>query len=179
MSSYTPILPDELVVGSPVKPSIVQRLDANDQSVPSPMVFLAGALNTWTAPESKWYKITMTGEGGNGSSSDPGGGAASGIRRIYVEKGTLWTATFNPTGIGATNTVFSDGVTTLSVQNGFDPLISSGGAGQTSSGMDITFIGSGNNSIYGGLPRSGQPAPFGVGGRVAGTGGPALIIIEG
>ena len=176
MSSYTPILPAEIVVGSPVKPSIIQRLDANDQAVPSPQVFLTGALNTWTAPESKYYRITMTARGGNGGASNNGGAGASGIVRLYITKGTLWTATFN-IGSGA-DTVFSDGVNTLTVQNGL-----AGGllGGQTSTGMDVTFVGSLSASIYGDAPLAGQIPPYGAGGRIGGVtaAGPALIIIEG
>lgn len=160
--SYTPILPSEIVSGQPVKSSIVQRLDANDQSVPSPMVFLTGALNTWTAPESKWYRITITAAGAPTGASI-GGGGATGIKRIYVTKGTLWTATFN-TGSQAW-TDFTDGVTLLRARSGTDSTV----GGTETVGCDLTIPSGNSSSIYGNR----NPA-FG-----AGSLGPALIIIEG
>ena len=216
--SYTPILPDELVVGGPVKRSIVQRLDANDQGVPSPMVFLTGGTNTWTAPESKWYKFICTANGAAGGAApsgigalaaDGGGAGVTGIRRIYVEKGTLWTATF--TTVSNANCTFSDGSTTLSFRNG-----TVGGAGGTvATGFDLILPGGSGHRSYmtgeftsvraggrggGSIHGDGAPSPssdsngiaaliFGAGGsgastagataRTGGAGGPALIIIEG
>jgi hypothetical protein len=192
MSSYTPIAALEIIPGQPVKPSLFQRLDANDQAVPSPEVYLTGAVNTWTAPESKYYKFTCTGKGGKGGDASVnyragggGGAGATGIIRLYVEKNTLWTAVFSGAS-GGTNT-FSDGVTTLEFKNGSNGksndrhLDNSGGAGGgAGTGFDIEFLGaSGSNTrdflyegaatpgTFGLLPRGGDGANsiYGGGGK--------------
>jgi len=212
MSSYTPILPIEIVPKQPVKPSIVQRLDANDQAVPSPQVYLTGAVNTWTAPESKWYRFTMVATGGAGgftigginSAANGGAASATGIKRIYVNKNTLWAAVF--TAVLGADCTFSDGVTTLTVRvggqtiaSGFDLTIpgSDGFSSISSGGLSVLKLGGfGGASFFGlgggnsGADSAGVNAVnFGAGGggaatntgtaRTGGTGGPALIIIEG
>lgn len=82
---------------------------------------------TWTAPFSKYYEIEMQGKGGDGgkgfgSSSARfggcGGGGVYGKRRIFIEAGDVWTATFSASSGGSLT--FTDGSTTLSVQNGYD-----------------------------------------------------------
>jgi len=130
-----------------------------------PVVYIEGMSNTdWTAPRSKFYTIEMCGRGGNGGSGwegsgssytgNPGkGGGASlkGIKRIFIEAGTVWSTSFSSLSGG--NCTFSDGSTLLSVQNGYAGTPSSAGAGGTSiSGFDISLSpgedGQGNSGGY-------------------------------
>jgi hypothetical protein len=204
MSSYTPIAALEIIPGQPVKPSLFQRLDANDQAVPSPWVLLAGAVNTWTAPESKWYQFIITGKGGNGGAGGAGGNddtstqptqgssggkaGSTGIVRVYVDKGTLWTATFSAVNNSANYTSFTDGVTEYRAGNlggavvNCDIDLLGGGQGIGGNGGDYfvagdkgdsggtSFWGSGGNAGAGGA--AGVP-PFGNG--AVGTAGGAGI----
>lgn len=142
---------------------------------------------SWIAPESKWYDIWVTGSGEAGGAggdgeysgvSAPTRGAAggksgsSGFKRIFIEAGTEWTASFLGAGAAVT---FSDGVTTLSA----------GGTGGAATGFDITFLGggrrrSGNGGAYiGGISYPGNPGSIGGAsiwgqGGDGGSGGPSV-----
>ena len=105
--------------------------------------------SNWIAPRSKYYTIYITGCGGSGGSGGGGdsgysggnagtiGGYAgsTGIKRIWIDAGDVWTAAFTT---GASATTFTDGTTTLSAGN----------QGGSVSGCDIIFIGAGYG--YGG-----------------------------
>jgi hypothetical protein len=123
---------------------------------------------TWTAKKSKFYDIWITGKGGDSYGANAyqycasGGGGLTGKKRIYIEAGTVWTAVFSTASGG--NTTFSDGVTTLSAQNGYIggasgaiPFVG-GAGGSASSGFDIVFPG-GNG---GGWPGGGGCSIFGT-----------------
>lgn len=126
---------------------------------------------TWVAPRSKWYTIWITGRGGSGSLAnyirwDPdgvsyssyagsGGGGATGVKRIYIEKGTVCTLTFN-TGPGALTQIVINGVI-YSAQNGYN-----GGQGYSDDGDSYGARGAGGSSVsncdaafYGGDGSSG------------------------
>ena len=116
----------------------------------------------WTAKRSKYYTIYITGCGGNGvvlAGGTPGkwGVAGStGIKRIWINDGDTWAATFT-TGSGNATT-FTDGTTTLSAGN-------QGGA---VSGCDIILQGGGGhyyitNKTYG---SNGGASFWGDGGTV-------------
>jgi len=124
---------------------------------------------TWVAPRSKYYKIYVTGKGGDTpditSPSYVGGGGSglTGIRRIFIPAGDLWTASFSSSSGG--NTTFSNGTTTLSAQNGYDATLtttagaSAGAGGTANSGFDIFFPGNYGDSPSGSTPiRSGGGA---------------------
>lgn len=114
---------------------------------------------SWTAPRSKYYTMYLTGSGGSGGSGGCGanyndggnsvgsyGGAAgsTGIKRIWVAAGTIWTATIS------TNTVFTDSVTTLQAN---------GSAGAVS-GCDVSITGgSGGYGGTGGVCAAGSDGP--------------------
>jgi hypothetical protein len=152
------------------------------------------ASGTWVAPFSGFFNIKIIGRGGNGASgrndasyaSGGGGGGGSaviGYKRIYSEVGTTWTATFN-TGSGA-NTTFSDGSTTISVQNGYtgsqgvyQTTGGSGGAGgSSSSNVDHAISGDKGGAGSGGSPSgqffggSGGSGAQGAGGGYGGISG--------
>ena len=102
----------------------------------------------WIAPRSKYYTIYITGCGGNGVLGGTPGtwgvAGSTGIKRIWIDAGDVWTAAFTT---GASATTFTDGTTTLSAGN-------QGGA---VSGCDIILQGggghyyttSGSKNIYG------------------------------
>lgn len=136
--------------------------------------------SNWVAPRSKYYTIYVTGCGGSGGSGGAGannitaptrgtiGGYAgsTGIKRVWIDAGDVWTATFTT---GASATTFTDGTTTLSAGN-------QGGA---VSGCDITFIGAGygyggnGSSIFAhpGHPGSNGGSSFWGSGGGGGSGG--------
>jgi hypothetical protein len=77
---------------------------------------------TWAAPRSKYYTIWVTGQGGTGgdggyptnqNSGGGGNGGATGIKRMFINAGDVWTATF-----GTNTTTFTNGVTTLTAYRG-------------------------------------------------------------
>ena len=87
------------------------------------------ANGTWTAKRSKYYTFTLTGSGGDGGDVNTvlggnntamggGGGGATGIVRKFIEAGDTWTATFSASESG--DTTFTDGTTSLAVENGID-----------------------------------------------------------
>ena len=156
------------------------------------------ANGTWTPESSKYYGIWMTGKGGNGSDATGavyaggGGGALTGYKRIKIEAGTTWTATFSASSGGSL--LFTDGSTNLRVQNGFNSITPAaygffgGLGGYTYTGMDITYkgqtgqfgpikistastyaAGGGGTSFYGGGGQMnpggiGESGPYGAGG---------------
>lgn len=78
------------------------------------------ASGTWVAPRSKYYTIWVTGKGGDGgttsgnqNSASGGNGGATGIKRMFINAGDVWTATF-----GSTYTDFTNGVVTLRAYRG-------------------------------------------------------------
>ena len=93
----------------------------------------------------------MTGSGGDGAGYNYGGGGAAGatgIKRIWIEAGDVWTAAFSSVYTGYTT--FTDGVTTLSARNGGNGVVSHGGQRYTgSSGFDSVILGGwGHGGIY-------------------------------
>jgi hypothetical protein len=144
------------------------------------------ANGTWTAPRSKYYTIWMTGKGGNSNSTSgadkctgAGGAGLTGQKRIYIEAGTLWTAAFSTASGG--DLTFTDGVTTLSVQNGYNggaesSVESDGGqGGLSSSGVDISFLGGdGGDSRYDSGAPGGAEGKLGIGGASIYGGGGVL-----
>ena len=118
---------------------------------------------TWTAPRSKYYTIYVTGHGGGGSPTLTigGGSGATGIKRIWIDCGDVWTAVMSTAPREAGGTVsFSDGVTTLTVQNGSRSTLV---GGDEPTGFDLncrgssglvglpgTVGGGGGGSFYGG-----------------------------
>lgn len=162
--------------------------------IDTPIETIISASGDWTAPRSKYYTITMTGKGGNGgaaittnigNNACAGGAsaAATGIVRKYIEAGTVWTATFN-TGSGQ-NTTFSDGVTTLTVQNGAGTIdktdtisspignagavvptgfdINNGGGDGHHGDYTLVYGGHGGASFWGGGGKGGEAQGSGVG----------------
>ena len=98
------------------------------------------ANGNWIAPRSKYYTIYITGCGGDGIVSGPfidggiyGVSGSTGIKRIWIDAGDVWTAAFT-TGSGNATT-FTDGTTTLSAGN----------QGGSVSGCDITHTGGGGH----------------------------------
>ncbi len=165
--------------------------DANDYGdVGSPEEYWITADGVWVAKRSKYYTFWMTGKGGNAGTITTrigsGGSSATGMKRIFVTAGTIWTASFSAAEDG--NLTFSDGVTTLTVNNaryfdrgddptGFDYFISgTSGNNKLVSGSSFTgtFAENGSSSIYGGAGffsdisgGIGQPAlGFGSGGGI-------------
>ena len=157
---------------------------------------------TWKAKRTKYYTMYVTGSGGDGGSAAAntiqcggGGGAGStGVKRILVTAGTVWTATFSSNAGGAT--VFTDGVTTLSAGNGSNGVgnsskVAAGGTTATSTGFDVVYLGGqgdkgvassfafggqGGASYYGGGGSGGCTTSDGSGvfaaeGRAYGSGG--------
>ena len=134
----------------------------------------------WIAPRSKYYTIYVTGcggiggRGGDGDSGYSGGNAgavggyagSTGIKRIWIDAGDVWTAAFTT---GASATTFTDGTTTLSAGN----------QGGSVSGCDITFIGAGygyggngsSNFDHPGHPGSNGGSSFWGSGGGGGSGG--------
>ena len=123
------------------------------------------ANGTWTAPWSRWYTFYLTGAGEAGGAGGRGGNVASissggphsaptqgtyggragstGIKKIYVLAGTVWTAV-----VGSSHTTFTDGVTSLSAN----------AAGGAVTGCDVSLIGKGGS--YGGA--GGQKIRFSI-----------------
>ena len=128
--------------------------------------------SNWIAPRSKYYTIYVTGRGGDGGNAggsfNPGGAGLTGIKRIWIDAGDTWTATMN-TGSGA-YTTFSDGVTTISCQNGYYGSLGNSNGGSLSSGVDVFFQG-GYGGITGGAGYYGGGAGGGANGNNYGSGG--------
>lgn len=138
------------------------------------------ANNTWTAPQTKYYTFYITGSGGDGvigggGVNIAGGAGGTGIKRILVNAGTTWTATFS--AVSGNNTTFSDGTTTLTAPNGLDT--SSGGT-SFSTGFDVQISGGdgsqgvglitvGGSSYYGGGSFNRAANCFGSGGSCNGS----------
>jgi hypothetical protein len=143
------------------------------------------ASGNWTAPRTKYYTIYVTGHGGGGAAStaQSGGSGATGIIRKLISAGDVWTATMSTANGG--NTVFSDGTTTLTVQNGtvltpgaipsgFDVNIGGGYGAYNFAGSGSNFHGgTGGASIYGSGGRGGDStSPYdGYAAIVFGAGG--------
>lgn len=112
--------------------------------------------SNWIAPRSKYYTIYVTGRGGDSSYVPvgtnwehlPGSGGLTGIKRIWIDAGDVWTATMN-TGSGA-YTTFSNGVDTISCQNGFSSTNFYTLGGSLSSGVDFYFIGGQSSGYFSG-----------------------------
>ena len=141
--------------------------------------------SNWIAPRSKYYTIYVTGRGGDGgiSGGTPvprvGGGGLTGIKRIWIDAGDTWTATMN-TGSGA-YTTFSDGVTTISCQNGFDGKLGDPCGGTLSSGADVCFqgghgVGIGGSGIGGASYYTAGAGPDSNGGNYGGGAGPGSAL---
>lgn len=141
----------------------------------------------WTAPRSKYYTIWMTGKGGNaiasGSNKGSGGASGTGQKRIWIDAGDIWTATFSTSEGG--NLSFTNGITTLTIANASNKI-----GGSSSSGIDnfmpggsgsgdnqtspMTYYSYGANSFYGGAGSwiiSSLGAPIGGGATGYGSGG--------
>ena len=119
--------------------------------VGSPEEYWITADGVWVAKRSKYYTIYVTGTGQNpsGSTNNNGGGAgASGIKRIYVNSGTTWTATFTTTSGGVTT--FTDGTTTFISGNG------TGAVGGTCSGFDLNIHGGDGSLAINSIPVGGS-----------------------
>lgn len=126
---------------------ISQATEKINSSIGIDFLLENGGTTSWTAPISKYYDIWVTGAGENGGSGGNGtstttvatrgtlGGAAgsSGKKRIFINEGDTWTATF-----GASSVSVSDGVTSLVAGN----------SGGSVTGCDIVFLGGGGG--YGG-----------------------------
>ena len=147
---------------------------------------------TWTAPRSKYYTIYVTGGGERGGDGGTGayagyyapgrgsyGGRAgsTGIKRIWIDAGDVWTATIS------TNTVFTDGVTTLQANGsagavyGCDVSIIGGSGGYGGNGGAGTTAGAppGSTDSHGENGESGGASFYGSGGN-GGLGGLATSL---
>lgn len=166
----------------------------------------------WTAKRSKYYTIYVTGSGGDGGSvsngtNQVGGGGGAGatvIKRIWIDAGDVWTATFSATENQFT--VFTDGSNSISAENGnngvsnstggalggqggnsgtlYDILIDggSGGSGIVMSGS-FGVSGTGGGSFYGSGGRSSAQtsggSSSGAKGTACGSGGGGAITVGG
>jgi len=127
----------------------------------------------WVAPRSKYYTIYVTGRGGNGgisgSNQYPGGGGLTGIKRIWIDAGDVWTATMNTGSLAYTT--FSNGVHTISCQNGAYGNTGSLVGGSLSSGVDVYFQGGYGSVTVGGASYYSQGGTGGKNGNNYGSGG--------
>ena len=130
----------------------------------------------WIAPRSKYYTIYVTGRGGDGGVSGsvgyPGGGGLTGIKRIWIDAGDIWTATMNTGSLAYTT--FSNGVHTISCQNGAYGNTGNPVGGSLSSGVDVYFQG-GFGQDLGGASYYAQGGRYGANGNNYGSGGGITI----
>jgi hypothetical protein len=135
-----------------------------------PETWITGS-GTWTAPRSKYYTIEMVAHGEGGGNIISGGGAgAYGRKRILINAGDTWTATLATAALG--NTTFSDGTTTLTVQNADNSGLR---GGTEPTGFDVNCRGtSGITGVSGTAGGGGAPSAFGGGGY-----GGDIIVLNG
>ena len=119
------------------------------------------ANGNWTATRSKYYNIEIIAAGApgangqnsgkdvGGNGGNGGGGGAYAKKRIFIQSGTIFTATF-----GASNTTFSNGTNSIIIGNGSN----------ASSGYDFLVPGTS------GTPGAAHSGSFGGAGGAGGKG---------
>lgn len=185
-------------------------VDANDYGdVGSPEEYYIVSNGDWIAKRTKYYTIYVTGSGGDGGSvangttqvGAGGGAGATVIKRILVTAGTTWSATFSATENQFTT--FTDGVTSITAENGangntgtatalggaggntgtsYDVIIS-GGYGNAGVINTVALSGNGGSSFWGGGGRAMAAASggsaSGVAGSAYGSGGGGAATVAG
>jgi hypothetical protein len=112
---------------------------------------LSPGQTSWTAPASRWYRLTAIGGGGMAAVSNGGGGGGAAQKLVYIPKGTTLVIAVGQGGANidagtATTVTLPDGT----VLTGGGGAYGTTGAGGTASGGDINVTGNAKSTINGG-----------------------------